>query len=321
LTDIRLLEWSRRATGIDTFTVPTDTLNPGSHSVHVSCFVEGALNDEEKISFTVYDKLIDIEGLSAPEAVQQAIPLRASWVLSNHGIAEENVDLTLECRYGRRVLKIDCGSRTLNKDDSTRLVTYVPTNGLRPGFASLRVKATARGEEFSSSEILTVIVILDTDQDGLPDPWEQRILNVDPDDEIMDVLQVDPDDDFDRDDLTNQQEYALDTDPTDADTDDDGLSDGHEILAGTDPLEKSDVFAVVGCEWTGTSFGIQWTAKAARTYQVLWSVDLDTWLPASSGALHDEMSMQTATADGILKYSDPHLVVLPRSFYRVEVLE
>jgi hypothetical protein len=69
----------------------------------------------------------------------------------------------------------------------------------------------------------------DDDNDGLPDDWEDE----------NELNPMDPDDaglDSDSDNLTNLEEYSINTDPIAADTDDDGLTDGAEVLGhGTDP--------------------------------------------------------------------------------------
>src|SRR4029077_9013354 len=70
---------------------------------------------------------------------------------------------------------------------------------------------------------------LDSDGDGIPDEAEIS-LGLDPHNP------VDAQEDFDRDDLTNLQEYQLGTDIRKADTDGDGLSDSQELARGTSPL-------------------------------------------------------------------------------------
>ncbi|MES2924164.1 MAG: LamG-like jellyroll fold domain-containing protein [Verrucomicrobiota bacterium] len=69
----------------------------------------------------------------------------------------------------------------------------------------------------------------DTDLDGLPDTWEQQIIDANTGDGIVNIGNVLPGDDFDEDTLINLEEYQLRTDPTvandPADIDGDGLSD------------------------------------------------------------------------------------------------
>jgi len=72
---------------------------------------------------------------------------------------------------------------------------------------------------------------LDSDNDGLPDSFEQQYFDC--------VTCAEPDDDPDRDGLTNLDEYTYNTNPTKGDTDGDGFSDKEEIDEGTDPLDPS----------------------------------------------------------------------------------
>ena len=79
----------------------------------------------------------------------------------------------------------------------------------------------------------------DTDGDGLSDGYEVLYLGTDPLKADSDDNGVnDGDEDFDKDGLTNSKECELGTDPNNADTDGDGLSDGDEVNTyGTDPLK------------------------------------------------------------------------------------
>ncbi|MEM7387531.1 MAG: LamG-like jellyroll fold domain-containing protein, partial [Verrucomicrobiota bacterium] len=66
----------------------------------------------------------------------------------------------------------------------------------------------------------------DDDEDGLPDAWEQLFFG---------NLGQTPDGDPDNDGLSNAEELANTTKPTEADSDGDGLEDGDEVARKTDP--------------------------------------------------------------------------------------
>lgn len=77
---------------------------------------------------------------------------------------------------------------------------------------------------------------VDVDGDGLSDPWEQQIIDANPNDAIVTIYDVHPVDDFDNDGFTNQQEYDLGLDPAvanaaDTDIDGDYLPDLWELNA------------------------------------------------------------------------------------------
>ena len=113
------------------------------------------------------------------------------------------------------------------------------------------------------------------------------------------------------------------TDPLRPDTDIDGMTDGAEVRAGTNPLSKDDVFAVVKAEATDGMASVAWTAKSARTYQVVRSFDLLIWAAAPSSAGSDQQSRQTAVSNGLLRYVDwaTHTNTAGKAFYRVQLVE
>ena len=65
----------------------------------------------------------------------------------------------------------------------------------------------------------------DAEADGMPDWWEQMIIDVSDTDDISTVEDVAPTDDYDEDGLTNIDEYELFSNPTEKDTDGDGIDD------------------------------------------------------------------------------------------------
>lgn len=83
----------------------------------------------------------------------------------------------------------------------------------------------------------------DTDGDGMPDGWEirYRIYN-----NITFTWSLEPTnssdalDDFDKDGLTNFEEYIHGIDPLNPDTDEDGMPDGWEVYYGLNPNNASD---------------------------------------------------------------------------------
>lgn len=80
----------------------------------------------------------------------------------------------------------------------------------------------------------------DTDGDGLPDTYELEPLGLDPTNPDTDKNGIkDGDEDADNDGLTNLEEYQLGTKPGYADSDNDGLTDYEEVKQyHTDPLNK-----------------------------------------------------------------------------------
>jgi hypothetical protein len=95
---------------------------------------------------------------------------------------------------------------------------------------------TALGANYADGggTIIVTGTVVDTDGDGLPDSYEDRIIDFDPGDAVTDYSHVlGPNNapattDFDSDGATDADEFANNTDPTDDDSDDDGLLDGVE---------------------------------------------------------------------------------------------
>ena len=104
----------------------------------------------------------------------------------------------------------------------------------------------AGGSSVAISSAVNLVISLgnDSDTDGLPDTWEQQIIDADPYDDISFSEDVDPKDDFDGDGYSNLRELISETDPTSlndipsciADFDDDGDVDGLDLAVIKDEL-------------------------------------------------------------------------------------
>ncbi|SHK32018.1 PA14 domain-containing protein [Rubritalea squalenifaciens DSM 18772] len=82
-------------------------------------------------------------------------------------------------------------------------------------------------------------IAADEDDDSLPDAWETAKGLSATDNGLLDRAREGENGDFDNDGLNNRAEYLAGTDPCNADTDGDGISDGQEVNShGTDPLQS-----------------------------------------------------------------------------------
>jgi hypothetical protein len=97
----------------------------------------------------------------------------------------------------------------------------------------LRVADEAGNISDDSNTSEALAAILDANQNGLPDDWEDTY-NIGLDSPMA------LDDDTDNDGLSTVQEYELQTDPRNADTDGDGMSDKWEHDHGLNPLSITD---------------------------------------------------------------------------------
>jgi len=145
------------------------------------------------------------------------------------------------------------------------------------------------------TEFLTPYVqeLEDIDDDFLPDQWETQY-GLDPTDNgANDTSRQGEYGDYDNDGLKNREEYLLGTDPTNPDTDGDGLSDlAEQNVHGTDP-----------------------TTSDAPPESILTSLDLqtvngfgDTWIETGSGGVLAANFRGTATFDFNVP-SDGHWIV------------
>ncbi len=136
--------------------------------------------------------------------------LNYSWTSNISGIIgfnKEIENMTLPLGYHNIILKV---TDLMNESNQTNItiILYCNKNNITNNFT-------------------------DTDNDMIPDYWERKYgLNI--------TNSSDADLDFDKDNLTNLEEYLNHTDPFNPDTDNDTYNDGLEVDKGTDPLDDED---------------------------------------------------------------------------------
>jgi hypothetical protein len=172
--------------------------------------------------------------------------------------------------------------------------------------------AVAESDRSNNTNFVQVATVFDSDADGLADADELRYgTGVNTPDSDGDGL------------LDGDEVYRYGTSPLIADSDGDGVRDGDEVRAGTDPLSKDDVFAVVRTDATNGFLFVEWTAKSNKTYQVVKSLELLSWTNAPSGLGTNQQSLRTAITNGLLEYSEPvgATNASGKAFYRVKLVE
>lgn len=169
--------------------------------------------------------------------------------------------------------------------------SYVPIN------VAGRVLDT---DQPSVRERFDFVLGVDSDGDGLPDSWEQALIDASSGDGISSLGDVKAGDDYDGDGHTNLEEF----------------------LAGTDPRRADEgVFLdVIGME-NGVS-RLRFTAARGRTYTIRVSDDLKTWLPAAISIKSDGSEAEPYFRSGDTVVTDVYVKgdpAKPKRFFKLYV--
>ncbi len=127
------------------------------------------------------------------------------------------------------------------------------------------------------------------------------------------VQPIDPRDD-DGDGLNNSWEKSLDSDPSNPDTDGDGMNDYEEFLTGTDLRDEHSYFATVWIEADSEGNAwLTWSSVAGKRYQVQYTDE------ANPGEYVDLGDVVTASGD-LTQVMIEDGALGERRFYRVKLL-
>ena len=125
---------------------------------------------------------------------------------------------------------------------------------------------------------LTVINLtlgVDSDGDGIPDAWEETLIQSGVDASLASIVDVEPDGDADRDGLSNYTEY----------------------VAGTYAFDPNDVFALEILDADQVRYLLRFLAIRGRSYAIESSLSLDAGWEAAEFTLDDGLASSLARVD------------------------
>lgn len=173
------------------------------------------------------------------------------------------------------------------------------------------------GQVDSNTATVTIEVLQDTDEDDMPDTWEQAN-GLDPgvDDSAADL---------DDDGLSSLQEYERGTDPWDMDSDRDTFADGTEVVAGSDPLDPGSIpdislktSGLRVTDVTPRSFSLVWVANQAASCSALLYTDPEGNNRIVGFTIIDESTDHPPAAEnGVMKANVSGLIPNTTYYFRI----
>lgn len=151
-----------------------------------------------------------------------------------------------------------------------------PSNQFDPGTYDVWTYPESRSMKANFATPVLPANSADTDNDGLNDAIEDKVIGIDINDAITDYSHVSPSDDYDGDGLNELGEQNAGTDPTLADSDNDLFLDGDEVAFGSDP-NSADSLPVT--QVLSTALEFTFNTYNGLTYQVEYTEDFGTWNP------------------------------------------
>lgn len=216
-----------------TWVLPNVPAGIGQVRARATCVENGITRSGESDFFTISaNRMNAIPQIILGSTTQIPVSLTITPGSPSLTALGQTLQLSVNATYPDNSTKdVSAASTGTNYTISNPAIATVNADGLITAVAggTVAIQATNDG----ATGIITAKIALsgvDSDGDGIPDDAE-LLLGLDPHNP------VDAQEDFDRDNLTNLQEFSLGTDIRNADTDGDGLSDSSEInTTNTNPL-------------------------------------------------------------------------------------
>ena len=130
----------------------------------------------------------------------------------------------------------------------------------------------------------------DTDNDLISDVWETN--------HFQNTTTATSSSDYDGDGVLDVNEFKDGINPRSADTDDDGMHDGDEIVADTNPADSTSLLRITGVDTTVSGVSLSWQGGIAATQLIEYTDNLAAeWYRVYTNepptAIEDNLALET----------------------------